>query len=191
MENTKIHKIYLNITNTLINFLYSALEAVGRSDMYYCWEPGVYYIPEYLGISKSEFWNTIDLKGYKFWVDMPELPLWKSLWGKLEALSEDIGAELYIVVNPTLNPIHVFGQYLKVADLFGRSFTHTVATTDKSVLAHPNAVYIDVSEAMVIKVKEAGGNALEYPTLMNSYKCNITEDMIDDLINNIRGMHEE
>jgi 5'(3')-deoxyribonucleotidase len=178
----KINKIFVSMDGILTNFLYGALKKLGRLDVYNSWPAGQWDIAEVLGMTKKDYWAILSHKAYEFWSTLPATTTGLDACCTLESLSTQIGAELYICTNPTLDVESISGKVKWLQDFFYHNFTQYVVTPRKNTLAAPDSILIDTSENAVNSFIEAGGHGILYPNVDNSYKCVITNELLKSAV---------
>lgn len=117
---------------------------------------------EYIGVPKGLMWNRIAESGAKLWENLEPLP-----WANdLVALARSAG-EVMIATSPSLQAASLSGKLTWLQRRFGVKFRDFVISPQKYLLARPQHVLIDDTEHHVSAFREAGGQAVHFPSVQN------------------------
>jgi hypothetical protein len=174
----ELDAILVDLDGVLANFLYGALGAFGRVDLYDNWPIGQWNISTVLGISTNDFWTRIMSFGHEFWEALPAYPWTMELWEILSTITNDQGAQLAICTAPSRSSDCAKGKVMWMQKIFGKTFMDYVITQKKNLLAGPKTVLIDDREDNVIKFSAEGGVGILFPGRTNAYGILPTTDIV-------------
>ena len=158
--------IYLDMDEVLVDFVGGACAAHGwtREQFEKVRTPGVWSMPEFMGLSLDEFWEPIHAAGENFWFDLNPTPWCK----EVIELAEEYSKEWHIVTAPSRCETSYTGKVRWLKSYFGPQFNNFVITPHKHILAQEHTWLIDDREKNVESFCEDGGNALCFPNLGNN-----------------------
>lgn len=131
--------IFLDMDGPLVDFHGGAFKAFGKTFDPDEYPQGVWDIETVIGVSKTEFWNTINAMGSDFWVNLEPQPWIDDL---LSVVS--LHDEWTILTSPSRSPESKYGKAIWLETFFGLSFEnylfapgrqkHLLSTWDRAVL---------------------------------------------------------
>ena len=175
--------ILLDLDGVCADFTRHALRAHGWTEyaidnLYANWPTGVYWLHHILGVTKTQFFKTIEKEGEEFWATIPEYPWTRSLIARLREYGP-----VTICTSPSLSPYSAAGKmrWMQKFDI-GANF---VLTSQKHLCANQYAILIDDHQEMCDKFEDRGGKAFLVHQPWNGHlPCD--RIFIDSLMDHVR-----
>lgn len=163
----KKQQILLDMDGVLVDFLSGALKALNRNfnktytieeyaDKFGQW--GTY---DFYGISKAEFWQSIE-ETPDFWYNLKPMPWYKELYSFLSEMGD-----ITIITSPSLDPSCAM-QKLQWLDNYMNIKSDAVFMGSRKYLMAGNGILIDDYSENVNKFRLAGGEAILIPSNWNT-----------------------
>jgi calcineurin-like phosphoesterase family protein/5'(3')-deoxyribonucleotidase len=150
-------------------------------ELYENWPLATYDMTKVFGIeSESVMWNTIDAGGPEFWQNVPEFPWFQDLY---DALAQR--GRVVFLTSPSCDASSLSGKLLWLQDRFGKFYRDYIITNKKHLLAHPKAVLVDDSPAMVKMFRDAGGQAVLFPQPWNGHT--VPDNVVDHIVSKVEA----
>lgn len=166
-----ISSILIDLDGVLSDFLGGALRLFDFDPLAY--PPGEYAIWKPLGITQSDFWQTIE-RNPTFWEDLEPYPWCAGVIATLASLKEHRGINWTIATGPSRDPSCPMQKVRWMQKHIRRNFTNYMIGARKALLARPTSLLIDDSPENIKAFREAGGMALLFPHVANGFQ--VAED---------------
>ena len=124
-------------------------------------------VADHLGISKTQFWQTIDYHGEEWWAELEPTPFADDLVDLLSFYDK----EFTILTSPSSSHQAAAGKVLWLQKYFeSKHFNRYVITPkrNKKRLATPNSILVDDYDENYNGFIEKGGIGILFPTCWNS-----------------------
>jgi hypothetical protein len=169
--------ILLDMDGVIVDFVKAACEAHGKPNPYEHGESG-YDMPSKMGMTDVEFWGG-DLAMLWWWAELPWTADGAAI---LVAAKNFVGKDnIYLATSPTLAPGSCSGKLLWVQKNLPEYQRRLMIGPCKYLMARPDHILIDDSDANVTKFREAGGHAILVPRPWNSGTGDPIERVLDEL----------
>lgn len=190
---SNIHTVYVDMDGVLANFLWGALKAHDRLDLYENWPKGQWNISTALGVTEDAFWAKIDERKEQFWASLPKTAACDVLLTSLYrwASNPDRPANIAIATAPSLSPYAAAGKTMWLQHHYGRGFRDFVITPDKELLGQPGAVLLDDCEPNISKFSRKKGFGILVPSVTNAHGFDMMPENVPDVIAVLNQAAEE
>jgi hypothetical protein len=167
-----ISHILIDVDGVLADFITASLRVHGQPNFEVTeWN----YFKE-MGLSATKFWAGIDAHGAAFWADIEPYP-WKD---HLLQMAQGV-APFTLATSPSLNPLCAAGKIQWMRKHIEESFHDYMIGTRKQLMARPDVLLIDDSDANVARFMDAGGQAVLFPQPWNENR-----DLVGDRLKVVR-----
>lgn len=160
--------VFVDLDGVMVDFTRAAFKVLGCEEKLDAWPLGSYAIEDVAEVSTDEFWDTLDAQGPEFWETLPTLPWADALYKMLEDWVGDPWNQLYVATSPSRAPVSAMGKVHWMRNYFGTKFRRYMLGSHKYLLAGPDRVLIDDSDAKIKKFVQFGGTGILFPQLWNS-----------------------
>ena len=157
----RINRILLDMDDVLVDFVGGAAKAHARDDDIFSYNDWNFY--KSWGIERSDFEKPILAGGEKFWVELEKHP-----WADTLIYTCLMAAPVTIATSPFGNPACMAGKARWLRRHTGFGPHEVMIGAQKHLMAKPDVLLIDDSDANVEKFKEAGGQAVIFSRPWNS-----------------------
>jgi 5'(3')-deoxyribonucleotidase len=163
----KKQQVLLDMDGVLVDFISGAIEVINKEFNrtvtleQYVKEFGQWGIPDYYGITTSQFWKAIHSTP-NFWINLKPIPWYKDLYDFLKEMGE-----VTILTAPSEDPVCVkeklewLRQYLGIKN-------DAVFIGSRKYLMAGNGLLIDDYQKNVENFKKEGGDAVLIPSTWNT-----------------------
>jgi 5'(3')-deoxyribonucleotidase len=118
-----------------------------------------------LGVSRADFWNTINAAGAIFWENIEPLPWFDSL----VSIVANYDSDWVLLSAPSLCSSSYVGKIAWIKKHLGDKFERYILTSHKELLAKPGTLLIDDRERNVERFVKAGGDGIVFPSEFNCF----------------------
>jgi len=163
-------KFLLDLDGPCSLFIHGALKALNKEELIDNYPQGASNLSEITGVPYPEMYKAIDSLKENFWRNLEETPTFKELYNGLQELGK-----VYFCTSPSLDSNSLKGKVLWLQDRFGFQFRDYIITYNKFLCASPNTILIDDTLEQCQSFIDNGGDAVQFPTALNSLGESIPE----------------
>ena len=158
--------IYMDMDGVVADFVSSALKVFGASDTLLSENRGKFELFSMLGVSSSEFWNTIH-EHPTFWHDLEPTQEAYHLMDHAESLLGTTKS-IYFLTSPAFHPSCYAGKFFWVNKYFPDYSSRLIITGSKHLLADRRNILVDDSDRNIDRFISYGGVGVLVPRVWNS-----------------------